>query len=75
MIDSIRDCLGVTLKYLGYSMNTRDPLQLNAAKQLLIQQKKDGIVKAYQVDETKDKMVAGRGRPGPCVERRRAVCH
>lgn len=59
MIDSIRDCLGVTLMYLGYSMNTRDPLQLNAAKQLLIQQKKDGLVKAYQVDETKDKMVAG----------------
>ncbi len=61
MLDSIRDCLGVTLKYLGYSMNTRDPLELNAAKELLIQQKKDGIVKAYQVDETKDKMVAGEG--------------
>lgn len=59
MIDSIRDCLGVTLMYLGYSMNTRDPLELNAAKELLIKQKKDGIVKAYQVDETKDKMVAG----------------
>ena len=59
MIDSIRDCMGITLKYLGYSMNTRDPLQLNAAKELLIKQKKDGIVKAYQVDETKDKMVAG----------------
>ena len=59
MMDSIRDCLGATLKYLGYSMNTRDPLELNAAKELLIQQKKDGIVKAYQVDETKDKMVAG----------------
>ncbi len=59
MIDSIRDCLGATLKYLGYSMNTRDPLELNAAKQLLITQKHDGIVKAYQVDETKDKMVAG----------------
>ena len=41
------------------SMNTRDPLELNAAKELLIKQKKDGIVKAYQVDETKDKMVAG----------------
>jgi spermidine/putrescine-binding protein len=59
MLDAIRDCLGVTLKYLGYSMNTRDPLELNAAKELLIKQKKDGIVKAYQVDETKDKMVAG----------------
>ena len=51
--------MGVTLKYLGYSMNTRNPLELNAAKELLIKQKKDGIVKAYQVDETKDKMVAG----------------
>ncbi|MDD3412157.1 MAG: spermidine/putrescine ABC transporter substrate-binding protein, partial [Eubacteriales bacterium] len=59
MMDSIRDCLGATLKYLGYSMNTRDPFELNAAKDLLIKQKKDGIVKAYQVDETKDKMVAG----------------
>ncbi len=61
MLDSIRDSLGLALKYLGYSMNTRDPLELNAAKDLLIKQKQDGIVKAYQVDETKDKMVAGEG--------------
>lgn len=59
MMDSIRDTMGITLKYLGYSMNTRDPLEMYAAKEALIQQKKDGIVKAYQVDETKDKMVAG----------------
>ncbi|MEG0741293.1 MAG: spermidine/putrescine ABC transporter substrate-binding protein [Clostridia bacterium] len=59
MLDSIRDSMGVALKYLGYSMNTRDPLEINAAKELLMQQKKAGIVKAYQVDETKDKMVAG----------------
>ena len=59
MLDSIRDSMGVALKYLGYSMNTRDPLEMNAAKELLIDQKKRGIVKAYQVDETKDKMVAG----------------
>lgn len=59
MLDSIRDSLGLALKYLGYSMNTRDPLELNAAKDLLVKQKQDGIVKAYQVDETKDKMVAG----------------
>ena len=61
MLDSIRDSLGLALKYLGYSMNTRDPLELNAAKDLLVKQKQDGIVKAYQVDETKDKMVAGEG--------------
>lgn len=59
MLDSIRDSMGIALKYLGYSMNTTDPLEINAAKDLLIKQKQDGIVKAYQVDETKDKMVAG----------------
>ena len=59
MLDSPRDSIGLALKYLGYSMNTRDPLELYAAKDLLIRQKKDGIVKAYLVDETKDKMVAG----------------
>ena len=59
MMDSYRDTLGAALKYLGYSMNTRVPAELSAARDLLIKQKQDGIVKAYQVDETKDKMVAG----------------
>ena len=59
MMDSIRDTMGIALKSLGYSLNTRNPLEMAAAKDTLIQQKRDGIVKAYQVDETKDKMVAG----------------
>ena len=59
MMDSIRDTLGVTLKMQGYSMNTRDEAQLNEVKDLLIEQKEKGIVKAYQVDETKDKMISG----------------
>ena len=59
MMDSIRDTIGLALKTLGYSMNTRDAGELDAAKSLLVKQKLDGIVKAYQVDETKDKMVAG----------------
>ena len=59
MLASIRDTLGVALKYLGYSMNTRDPAQLKEATQLLIEQKP--LVKAYQVDETKEKMVIGEG--------------
>ncbi len=59
MLDSPRDSIGLALKYLGYSMNTRNPLELYAAKDLLIKQKRDGIVKAYQVDEVKDKMAAG----------------
>ncbi|HHT15182.1 MAG TPA: ABC transporter substrate-binding protein [Clostridiales bacterium] len=61
MLDSVRDSMGVALKYLGYGMNTRDPMELKAATDLLIAQKEAGIVKAYQVDETKDKMVAGEG--------------
>ncbi|NLB39342.1 MAG: extracellular solute-binding protein, partial [Clostridiales bacterium] len=40
-------------------MNTRDAKQIQEATELLVKQKADGIVKAYQVDETKDKMVAG----------------
>ena len=57
MMDSMRDTLGVALKYLGYSMNSRDLRELKAATDKLIAQKP--IVKAYYVDETKDKMVAG----------------
>lgn len=57
MLDSIRDTMGITLKYLGYSMNTRDLLELKAATDKLIEQKP--LVRAYQVDEIKDEMVAG----------------
>ena len=56
MLDSIRDTMGVTLKYLGYSMNTRELTELKEATDRLIAQKP--LVKAYYVDESKDKMVA-----------------
>lgn len=59
MLKSVRDSMGITLKYLGYSMNTRDIIALEAAKEKLLEQKRSGMVKAYQVDETKDKMVMG----------------
>ena len=59
MLDSIRDTMGATLKYLGYSMNSLDRLELKAASDKLIEQKP--LVKAYFVDETKDEMVAGNG--------------
>ena len=62
MLDSIRDSLGLALKYLGYSMNTSEQAALDAAKALLVKQKADGIVKGYLVDEVKDKMVAARRR-------------
>ncbi len=56
MIDNVRDTMGLVLKYLGYSMNTREVTELKAATDKLIEQKP--LVKAYYVDETKDKMVA-----------------
>ncbi|MDL2206612.1 spermidine/putrescine ABC transporter substrate-binding protein [Eubacteriales bacterium OttesenSCG-928-N13] len=59
MLDSIRDALGVTLKMLGYPINSKEPAHLEEAKQALLKQKADGIVKGYLVDETKDKMIAG----------------
>ena len=57
MLNSIRDAMGITLKYLGYSLNTRNLVELKAATDMLVKQKP--LVKAYYVDETKDKMVAG----------------
>lgn len=57
MMNSMRDTIGIALKKLGYSMNTRDEAELTAAKELLIEQKKAGIPAGYMLDEIKDKMV------------------
>jgi spermidine/putrescine transport system substrate-binding protein len=57
MLDSQRDSIGITLKMLGYSLNSKDPKELAAAKQALIDQKP--LVLAYVVDEVKDKMISG----------------
>ncbi len=57
MLDGMRDTLGMTLKYLGYSMNTKNPEEINEAKELLIAQK-PGVL-AYVGDEVRDKMVNG----------------
>jgi spermidine/putrescine transport system substrate-binding protein len=57
MLDSQRDSIGITLKMLGYSMNTKNYDQLEAAKQALIKQKP--LVLAYVGDDVKDKMISG----------------
>ncbi len=57
MMDSQRDSIGITLKMLGYSLNSKNPDELEQAKQALIEQKP--LVLAYVVDEVKDKMIAG----------------
>ena len=54
MLDSIRDTMGITLKYLGYNLSEE---ALAKVRDLLIKQKRDGIVQGYLVDEVKDKMV------------------
>ena len=59
MMNSIRDAMGIALKVQGYGMNSTDYTQLRSAADLLIQQKTSGMVKAYGLDEFKDKMVAG----------------
>ena len=64
MMNSIRDTVGLALKYLGFSLNTRDEAQLDAAKELLIQQKQSKIECGYLLDETKDKMVGGEAAIG-----------
>jgi spermidine/putrescine transport system substrate-binding protein len=57
MPDSERDSIGITLKMLGFSMNTRKVSELEEAKKELMEQKP--IVLAYVVDEVKDKMIEG----------------
>lgn len=55
MLDSERDTLGITLKMLGYSLNSGNEDELAKAKQALIEQKP--LVLAYSGDEVKDKMI------------------
>ena len=59
MLDSERDMISITLKSLGYSMNSKDDKELKAAEKALTKQKE--LVKAYCGDEVKDKMIAGEG--------------
>ncbi len=55
-IDSERDAIGLTLKYLGYSLNSKNDSELEEAKQALISQKKN--ILAYVGDQVKDKMLS-----------------
>lgn len=64
MQKSVRDAFGITLKYLGYSLNSTDEGELEQAKNKLIEQKKSGVVQAYVVDEVRDKMIGGEAAIG-----------
>ena len=54
MFNNSRDAFGITLKYLGYSLNTEDPEELREAAELLKDQKP--LVQAYVMDQMFDKM-------------------
>lgn len=62
MQDSVRDAFMVAEKLNGDSMNTLDPAELTAAKNLLIEQKP--LVQAYVVDQVRDKMIGGEAAIG-----------
>lgn len=64
MQKSVRDAFGVTLKYMGYSLNSKNKKEIEAAKAKLLEQKKSGVVQAYVVDEVRDKMIAGEAAIG-----------
>lgn len=56
MLDSQRDSIGITLKMLGYSLNTTNEDELEKAKNALIEQKP--LVLSYVGDDVKDKMIS-----------------
>lgn len=62
MQDSVRDAFGVTLKYIGYSLNSIDLGELTEAKNLLIEQKP--LVQAYVIDQVRDKMIGNEAALG-----------
>ena len=62
MQDSVRDAFGITLKYLGYSLNSTDLDELTEAKNKLIEQKP--LVQAYVVDQARDKMIGNEAALG-----------
>lgn len=62
MQDSVRDAFMVALKLNGYSMNSTDAAELDAAKNSLIEQKP--LVQAYVIDQVRDKMIGGEAAIG-----------
>ncbi|WP_310604764.1 extracellular solute-binding protein [Anaerosporobacter sp.] len=62
MINSVRDAMGISLKYLGYSLNSTDKTELEEATKLLIAQKP--LVQSYVVDQVRDKMIGNNAAIG-----------
>jgi len=59
MWDSMRDVIGVSLKRLGYSMNTNNEREIQEAKTALIAQYQ--LLRGYAEEESRDAMIADEG--------------
>ena len=56
MFDNSRDCIAIALMALGYDINTTNPDEIIEAVDLLVEQKENGLVQAYVMDQIFDKM-------------------
>ena len=63
MFDNSRDAFGIALKYLGYSLNTTNKVELNEAFELLQTQKP--LLQGYVMDQIFDKLESGEAAIGP----------
>lgn len=63
MFDNSRDAFGLTLKMLGYSLNSQDPEQLREAAEKLKEQKP--LVQAYVMDQMHNKLIGDEAALGP----------
>ena len=63
MFDNPRDAFGIALKKLGYSMNSENPDEWQAAYEELVKQKP--LVQAYVMDQVYDKMINEEGWIAP----------
>ena len=59
MWDSMRDVIGISLKRLGYSMNSTNENELNEAKKALLDQ--TSLLRGYKEEEVRDSMIADEG--------------
>ena len=59
MYDSVRDTIGITLKYLGYDLNTRNADEVAAARDLLMEQAP--LRKGFGTDNMRTSMINGKG--------------
>lgn len=63
MFSNSRDAFGIALQKLGYSLNTTDPEEIEAAYEELVKQKP--LVQAYVMDQIFDKMEGGEAAIAP----------